>query len=102
MLHFVALRLVIFLRYAIINSMVGDTFILWLNNITSDDQPIIGERAAHLGLFAQNNIPIAPGFVITSDAYVNFLRENNLTRKINKLLETLNRTNTKSLIQSSS
>src|SRR5256885_577305 len=82
--------------------MVHNKPVLWLSDIAEEDKPIAGEKGTHLGILTRNGLPIAPGFVITSDAYVSFLRENNLVKKINQLLTSLNRERPESLMQVSS
>ncbi len=42
----------------------------------------VGGKCASLGELLKAQIPVPPGFAITTDAYVDFLRENNLTEKI--------------------
>lgn len=82
--------------------MVSGKMVLWFSEIEENDKPIIGEKASHLSTLAKNNLPLSPGFVITSDAYSAFLRQNNIVKKIGKLLETLNSEQPESLMQVSS
>ena len=42
----------------------------------------VGGKCASLGELLKAQIPVPPGFAITTDAYVDFLAENNLTEKI--------------------
>lgn len=48
---------------------------------------------------AQAKFPILPGFIITTEAYVSFLKENDLDRKIKQLLSTISMELPDSLMQ---
>lgn len=54
------------------------------------DTPEVGGKGANLGEMAGIGMPVPPGFVVTSQAYKEFLKENKLDRKI---IETLDRVN---------
>jgi pyruvate,water dikinase len=47
----------------------------------------VGGKCASLGELLKAQIPVPPGFAITTDAYERFLEENNLTEKILKRVE---------------
>ena len=54
--------------------------------IHKDDVPIAGGKGANLGEMTAAGIPIPKGFVITADAYREFLKENNIDEIILRVL----------------
>lgn len=73
--------------------------ILWFRQVNKEDIALVGGKGANLGEITQAGFPVPDGFIITSTAYFNFLRENNLTTKINHLLGTINFNKSESLLQ---
>ena len=73
--------------------------IVWFNDVTKEDIPLVGGKGANLGEMTRANIPVPPGFIVTSTAYSDFLREAKLTDKIRSLLEPLNPDDSKKLQQ---
>jgi pyruvate,water dikinase len=69
-------------------------FLVWLDEVGIEDVPLVGGKNASLGEMLRNlselGINIPYGFVVTSKAYYEFLRYNNLEEKIRKILEGLN------------
>jgi pyruvate,water dikinase len=74
-------------------------FIAWFKEIDKHDVPLVGGKGANLGEMYNAGIPVPNGFVVTSHAYYHFIRENNLSIKIQHLLSTANFDNPKSLDQ---
>jgi len=64
--------------------------ILWFNQIDKEDIALVGGKGANLGEMASFDIPVPDGFVITSKAYFDFLKENKLEVKIKDILEKIN------------
>ncbi len=54
--------------------------------VSKDDTALVGGKGANLGELSQAGFPVPPGFIITSDAYFSFLKDNKLDHKIKKLL----------------
>ncbi|MEN9407529.1 MAG: hypothetical protein RLZZ455_745 [Candidatus Parcubacteria bacterium] len=79
--------------------MTKPTFIEWFKDIDKGDIPTVGGKGANLGEMTQAHFPVPNGFVITSNAYFHFLKENQLTTKIKHLLGTVNHDNNESLQQ---
>lgn len=79
--------------------MPANTSILWFKNVDKDDIPHVGGKGANLGEMTQSGFPVPDGFIVTSHAYFRFIKENNLTTKINHLLGTINFDNSDSLQQ---
>ena len=75
--------------------------VVWLNKLGIDDIDRVGGKNASLGEMIQNlgslGVNVPGGFATTSDAYRSFLEQDNLGRKINKLLEKLDVNNVKEL-----
>ncbi len=69
-------------------------FLVWLDEVGIEDVPLVGGKNASLGEMLRNlsklGINIPYGFVVTSNAYYEFLRYNNLEEKIRKILKGLN------------
>ncbi len=60
--------------------------ILWFKEIHKEDVPIVGGKAANLGEMANNNFPVPPGFVVTTEAFKNYLDETGLGIEIFSIL----------------
>jgi len=77
----------------------GRRAIVWFNEVTKDDVPLVGGKGANLGEMTRAQIPVPPGFIVTADAYFDFLEEAKLTDKIRNLLEPLDPGDSKQLQQ---
>lgn len=73
--------------------------VISLREIEPDDVDMVGVQAAKLGDLASLNFPVLPGFVVTGASYRDFIKQNNLERKIESLLSTINYDNHDSLFQ---
>lgn len=73
--------------------------IYWFSEIDKEDIPLVGGKGANLGEMTKAGFPVPDGFAITSQTYFRFIKENNLTTKINHLLSTINFNSTDSLHQ---
>lgn len=62
--------------------------ILWFKDIHSVDIPHAGGKGANLGEMFNFGIPVPNGFVVTSDAYFEFIETNKLQPKIKDILTT--------------
>ena len=71
--------------------------IAWFNEVTKKDIPLVGGKGANLGEMTNANIPVPPGFIVTADAYFDFLQQAELTDKLRKLLEPVDVNNSKQL-----
>jgi phosphoenolpyruvate synthase/pyruvate phosphate dikinase len=56
--------------------------ILWLEEITQDDREAVGGKGANLGEMTRAGYPVSPGFCITTAAYLDFIRRNDLEETI--------------------
>ena len=53
-------------------------YTLWLNQIDKEDKDLVGGKSANLGEIKRAGAPVPNGFALTSEAYWEFLRTNNL------------------------
>jgi len=73
--------------------------ISWFDEVTKDDIPTVGGKGANLGEMTNARIPVPPGFIVTSEAYYEFLEAFHIVDKIRALLEPLDTGNSKQLQQ---
>ena len=64
--------------------------IAWFKDISKGDIALVGGKGANLGEMFNAKFPIPSGFVVTSDAYKNFLNHTGIQPKINEILSNLN------------
>ena len=76
--------------------------IIWFKDISKEDVPIVGGKGANLGEMTKANIPVPPGFVVSVDAYFDFLKKSDIIGEIQTLLESLDIEDTKQLQRVSS
>ncbi|MBL7124667.1 MAG: phosphoenolpyruvate synthase [Dehalococcoidales bacterium] len=77
----------------------GQKAIVWFNEVTKKDVPTVGGKGANLGEMTNANIPVPTGFIVTANAYFDFLKKSELTDKIRNLLQPLDPGNSKQLQQ---
>ena len=77
----------------------GQKAIVWFNEVTKKDVPIVGGKGANLGEMTNANIPVPPGFIVTADAYFDFLKKAKLMDEIRNLLQPLDPGDSKQLQQ---
>ncbi len=76
--------------------------IVWFNEVDKEDTALVGGKGANLGEMTKADFPVPNGFIITSNAYYKFIKENNLDRKIQHLINTVDVNDSHSLMQVSS
>lgn len=74
-------------------------FVVILSDVDKDDTAYVGGKGANLGEMIEADFPVPGGFVVTSTAYFEFLKQNNLDPKIQHLLATVNYEKDESLNQ---
>jgi len=74
----------------------GAKIIAWFEEISKDDIPLVGGKGANLGEMANAGVPVPPGFVVTADAYFEFLNAH-LIKEINDYLQSLDVNDSKKL-----
>ncbi len=73
--------------------------IVWFNEVTKDDVPIVGGKGANLGEMTKANIPVPAGFIVTANAYFDFLQRTKISGRIRELLKPLDTNDSKQLQQ---
>ncbi len=64
--------------------------IAWFKDISNKDVPLVGGKGASLGEMYSNKFPIPNGFVVTSEAFKNFIESTGIAPKIFKILKETN------------
>lgn len=77
----------------------GQKAIVWFNEVSKRDVPLVGGKGANLGEMTNAKIPVPPGFIVTADAYYDFVQRSKIADKIGKLLEPLDVNDSKQLQQ---
>jgi len=77
----------------------GQKNVVWFNETTKKDIALVGGKGANLGEMANAHIPVPPGFIVTANAYYNFIKKSGITDEILSLLKPLDYNNTKQLQQ---
>lgn len=76
-------------------------YLLPFSKIDQDDVALVGGKGANLGEMTRAGFPVPPGYVVTVDAYFDFINGSGLKDKIHRLLSNLNVDNTKALDEAS-
>jgi len=61
--------------------------ILWFEELSKEDIPLVGGKNANLGEMLRAKIPVPPGFAITAHAYKEFITKTGIAEKIYKTIE---------------
>ncbi|MCY4617100.1 MAG: phosphoenolpyruvate synthase, partial [Chloroflexi bacterium] len=64
--------------------------IVWFAQVGRESVPLVGGKGANLGELTQANIPVPPGFVVTTRAYRQFIEDSGLDHTLRRLLAGLN------------
>ena len=75
----------------------GTRTIVWFDEVTKVDIPLVGGKGANLGEMVHAHIPVPPGFIVTADAYFKFLNDAGLTDEVRRYLKGLNVNDSKRL-----
>jgi len=76
--------------------------ILWFDEIKKDDIDAVGGKGANLGAMANQDLPVPPGYAITSKVYFDFIEETEIKGKIKEILTDLDVEETDKLQDASS
>ena len=71
--------------------------IVWFKEVGKGDIALVGGKGANLGELTRAGLPVPPGFIVTAQAYFDFLKETNLDLEITKILKNLDVENGKEL-----
>jgi len=77
----------------------GQKAVVWFNEVTKKDVATVGGKGANLGEMTKARIPVPPGFIVTANAYYDFLQRSKTTDKIRGLLKPLDTNDSKQLQQ---
>jgi pyruvate,water dikinase len=61
--------------------------VVWFSDVSKDDIPVVGGKGANLGEMTNAGIPVPPGFIVTADAYFDFIERSGLHDRIRAELE---------------
>ncbi|MDO9027770.1 MAG: phosphoenolpyruvate synthase, partial [Candidatus Roizmanbacteria bacterium] len=75
--------------------------IVWFEEVGKNDVSTVGGKGANLGEMVNASLPIPYGFIITAQAYFDFIEKAGIKNKILSLLSKLNYENTNELAQAS-
>lgn len=73
--------------------------IVWFKEVGKEDTQLVGGKGANLGELTNAGFPVPQGFIVTSEAYFNYVKETGLNEKIGKILDGLDFEDTKDLQQ---
>jgi pyruvate,water dikinase len=76
------------------------TDVVWFMEVDKEDLPLVGGKGANLGELTKLEVPVPPGFIVTTQSYFHFLDESGLYSKIKGILSKLNTDDSKQLIRS--
>ncbi len=79
--------------------MVFKKQIVWFEEVGKGDVGLVGGKGANLGEMTNARIPVPYGFIVTADAYFNFVKTARLENKITELLSMVNYDNPDELKQ---
>jgi pyruvate,water dikinase len=77
----------------------GQKAIVWFDEVTKKDIPIVGGKGANLGELTNAGVPVPPGFIVTAAAYFDFLEQAEISDQIRQLLHPADVNNSKQLQQ---
>ena len=61
--------------------------VVWFSDVSKDDIPLVGGKGANLGEMTNAGIPVPPGFIVTANAYFDFIEQSGLHDKIKAILD---------------
>jgi pyruvate,water dikinase len=73
--------------------------VVWFMEVDKEDLPLVGGKGANLGELTKLEVPVPPGFIVTTQSYFHFLDESGIRTKIRGILKKLNPDNSKQLMK---
>jgi len=64
-------------------------FIVWYDRYEPEQKPLVGGKNASLGEMMRQEMPVPPGFALTTDAYAMIWSDRELVERVNDLLRSL-------------
>lgn len=77
--------------------MGSKKYCVWFEEVDKEDAGLVGGKGANLGEMVKAGLPVPPGFIVTANAYFEFLKKAHLKEKIKDKLKNLNHNNSKEL-----
>lgn len=74
-------------------------YVKWFEEIGKDDLLLVGGKAANLGEMVKLKLPVPEGFVVTTEAFDEFLKLGEINEEVQKLIENCDIENTKELLE---
>jgi pyruvate,water dikinase len=74
--------------------------VVWFMEVDKEDLPLVGGKGANLGELTKLEVPVPPGFIVTTQSYFYFLDESGIRTRIRAILKKLNPDNSKQLLKS--
>lgn len=71
-----------------VTNSVSD-FIVWYDSYETDQKPLVGGKNASLGEMMMAELPVPPGFALTTDAYQLIWNDERLVEQVNELLRSI-------------
>lgn len=71
--------------------------ILWFEEVGKDDGALVGGKGANLGELTRAGLPVPHGYIITAQAYFDYVKATGLEQKISSVLEGFDKENSKDL-----
>ena len=79
----------------------GQRAIVWFGDVGKQDIPLVGGKGANLGEMTRSQIPVPPGFIVTANAYYDFIEKSALASNIRDVLQKIDPEDSKALQQAS-
>jgi pyruvate,water dikinase len=71
--------------------------VVWFSEVTKKDVSLVGGKGANLGEMTNAQIPVPPGFIVTSQAYFDFLEQTKLMDEVRGLFRSVDLNDSKQL-----
>ncbi|OGK11981.1 hypothetical protein A2954_06635 [Candidatus Roizmanbacteria bacterium RIFCSPLOWO2_01_FULL_37_12] len=81
--------------------MIANKAIVWFDEVNKGDVGLVGGKGANLGEMTNANLPVPYGFIVTSNAYFDFIKVARLDQKIKDVISIINYDNANELQQAS-
>ena len=68
---------------------MAENYVAWFAEFSKEDTALAGGKGANLAEMTRANVPVPPGFIVTSNAYFHFIKQAGLEHEIYQLLQPL-------------
>src|SRR5579871_1375215 len=80
---------------------MNKNLVAWFHEVDKNDLALVGGKGANLGEMIRSDFPVPDGFIVTTNAYYKFIKDNNLQEKIRHIINATQFDDPKSLNESS-